>query len=201
MPLEYHAQNYPSWPTLLTSDKVQLLWRPFLISSYVSQKSALPEAWITDPWKKRDFYSKTMLILFPQIKVEKKNFDETVPFIDHFVPKLLLKFLKVFFFIFRMKNLWKKSNKPIMAVVTTKAKCQKKSRRFVVWNSCYFIGSIWLMIWAETQEWASAEVFSSASDMKEVFRLERELVSIMDGFASKLQSKLNKINSYLEVWS
>ena len=88
-----------------------------------------------------------------------------------------------------------------MAVVTNKAKCQKKSRRFVLWNSCYFIGSIWLMIWAETQKWASAEVFSSASDMKEVFRLERELVSIMDGFASKLQSKLNKINSYLEVWS
>ena len=88
-----------------------------------------------------------------------------------------------------------------MAVVTNKAKCQKKSRRFVLWNSCYFIGSIWLMIWAETQKWAAAEVFSSASDMKEVFRLERELVSIMDGFASKLQSKLNKINSYLEVWS
>ena len=86
-----------------------------------------------------------------------------------------------------------------MAVVTTKAKCQKKRKRFVLWNSCSFIGSIWLMIWAETQNWASAEVFSSASDMKEVFRLERELVSIMDGFASKLQSKLNKINSYLEV--
>jgi len=49
-----------------------------------------------------------------------------------------------------------------------------------------------------SQNWASAEVFSSASEMKEVFRLERELVSIMDGFASKLQTKLNKINSYLE---
>ena len=57
-----------------------------------------------------------------------------------------------------------------------------------------------LLILSETQNWAcSAEVYSSASDMKEVFRLERELVSIMDGFASKLQSKLNKINSYLEV--
>ena len=46
---------------------------------------------------------------------------------------------------------------------------------------------------------ARAEVYSSAADMKEVFRLERELVSIMDGFASKLQAKLNKINTYLEV--
>lgn len=82
-----------------------------------------------------------------------------------------------------------------MAVVTT-AKWRNRRRRLVLWSS--FIGSIWLMIWSETQNWASAEVFSSASDMKEVFRLERELVSIMDGFASKLQSKLNKINSYLE---
>ena len=48
---------------------------------------------------------------------------------------------------------------------------------------------------------ASGEVYSSASDMKEVFRLERELVSIMDGFATKLQSKLDKINAYLEVCS
>ena len=46
---------------------------------------------------------------------------------------------------------------------------------------------------------ARGEVYSSASDMKEIFRLERELVSIMSGFASKLQSKLNNINSYIEV--
>jgi hypothetical protein len=46
---------------------------------------------------------------------------------------------------------------------------------------------------------AEAEVYSSAADMMEVFKLERELVSIMDGFASKLQSKLNKINNYIEV--
>ena len=35
--------------------------------------------------------------------------------------------------------------------------------------------------------------------MVEVFKLERELVSIMDGFANKLQTKLDKINAYLEV--
>ena len=35
--------------------------------------------------------------------------------------------------------------------------------------------------------------------MIEVFKLERELINIMDGFASKLQSKLDKINAYLEV--
>ena len=43
------------------------------------------------------------------------------------------------------------------------------------------------------------EVYSSAHEMIEVFKLERELVSIMDGFAMKLQSKLDKINAYLEV--
>ena len=45
----------------------------------------------------------------------------------------------------------------------------------------------------------NGEVYSSASEMVEVFKLERELVSIMDGFANKLQTKLDKINAYLEV--
>jgi len=77
-----------------------------------------------------------------------------------------------------------------MAVV----KRAKWRHRLLLWSSL----GIFLAILSETHKWASAEVFSSASDMKEVFRLERELVSIMDGFASKLQTKLNKINSYLE---
>ena len=45
----------------------------------------------------------------------------------------------------------------------------------------------------------NGEVYSSAADMMEVFKLERELVGIMDNFAAKLQKKLDKINSYLEV--
>ena len=45
----------------------------------------------------------------------------------------------------------------------------------------------------------NSEVYSSAADMMEVFKLERELVGIMDNFAGKLQRKLDKINSYLEV--
>jgi len=77
-----------------------------------------------------------------------------------------------------------------MAVMTT----AKWRRRHITLILAFF--GIFLAILS--QNWASAEVFSSASEMKEVFRLERELVSIMDGFASKLQTKLNKINSYLE---
>jgi hypothetical protein len=44
-----------------------------------------------------------------------------------------------------------------------------------------------------------AEVYSSASDMKQVFQLEREMVGILGGFASKLHAKLNRINDYLKV--
>ena len=43
------------------------------------------------------------------------------------------------------------------------------------------------------------EVYSSASDMKGVFQLEREMVNILGGYASKLHAKLNRINDYLQV--
>ena len=56
-----------------------------------------------------------------------------------------------------------------------------------------------LILLASISRLGNGEVYSSASDMKEVFRLERELVSIMNNFAHKLQNKLEKINSYLEV--
>jgi hypothetical protein len=46
---------------------------------------------------------------------------------------------------------------------------------------------------------ASGEVFSSASDLKEVFHLERELVGILHGYAKKLESRLGMINEYLDV--
>ena len=46
---------------------------------------------------------------------------------------------------------------------------------------------------------SQGEVYSSASDMMQVFGLERELVTIINGFANKLQGKLDRINSYLEV--
>jgi len=45
---------------------------------------------------------------------------------------------------------------------------------------------------------SQGEVYSSASDMMQVFGLERELVTIINGFANKLQGKLDRINSYLE---
>ena len=45
------------------------------------------------------------------------------------------------------------------------------------------------------------EVYSSASDMREVFHLEKDLVQILDGYASKLTSKLDRINNYLKVSS
>ena len=43
------------------------------------------------------------------------------------------------------------------------------------------------------------EVYSSASNMRTVFNIERELVDILDGYAQKLEKKLAKINSYMKV--
>ena len=46
---------------------------------------------------------------------------------------------------------------------------------------------------------ANGEVYSSASDMASIFNLEKELVDIMNSYANKLETKLSRINSYLEV--
>ena len=46
---------------------------------------------------------------------------------------------------------------------------------------------------------ANGEVFSSASDLREVFLLERELVGILQDYAKKLESRLGLINNYLEA--
>lgn len=56
---------------------------------------------------------------------------------------------------------------------------------------------VWCVVLASTL--VRGEVYSSASDMKGVFQLEREMVSILGGYASKLHAKLNRINDYLQV--
>ena len=71
---------------------------------------------------------------------------------------------------------------------------EKRTLRFEMWGLCGILLLWWL--WVAP---GNSEVYSSAADMMEVFKLERELVGIMDNFAAKLQKKLDKINSYLEV--
>lgn len=44
-----------------------------------------------------------------------------------------------------------------------------------------------------------AEVYSSATDMKSIFELERDLAEIISGYAFKLEQKVQRINRYLMV--
>ena len=44
-----------------------------------------------------------------------------------------------------------------------------------------------------------AEVYSSASDMRSIFQLERDIVDIIAGYADRLEQKLQRINNYLAV--
>ena len=62
-----------------------------------------------------------------------------------------------------------------------------------------FFVTTWLLSVSLFCEVTQAEVYSSAADMKSIFQLEKELVNVMNGYASKLESKLNRINNYLEV--
>ena len=71
-------------------------------------------------------------------------------------------------------------------------KVSVKMRFFNLWTS-------YILLLFSQNIFIHGEVYSSASEMIEVFKLERELINIMDGFALKLQSKLDKINAYLEV--
>ena len=48
---------------------------------------------------------------------------------------------------------------------------------------------------------SSGEVFSSASDMRAVFSIERDLVDILEKYALKLEERLARINAYMQVRS
>ena len=43
------------------------------------------------------------------------------------------------------------------------------------------------------------EVYSSASDMKNIFEMEADLAHILDSYSNTLQAKLDRINKYIEV--
>ena len=43
------------------------------------------------------------------------------------------------------------------------------------------------------------EVYSSASDMKNIFAMEADLTHILDSYSNSLQAKLDRINKYIEV--
>ena len=45
----------------------------------------------------------------------------------------------------------------------------------------------------------TCEVYSSASDMKNIFRLEVDLADSLNNYATKTQAKLDRINKYIQV--
>eukprot|EP00095_Tigriopus_kingsejongensis_P007522 snap_masked-scaffold103_size370364-processed-gene-2.2 protein:Tk07522 transcript:snap_masked-scaffold103_size370364-processed-gene-2.2-mRNA-1 annotation:"hypothetical protein DAPPUDRAFT_22132" len=59
-----------------------------------------------------------------------------------------------------------------------------------------------LILFGSKCSWrAQAEVYSSASDMKTVFGIETDLVDILDKYAKKLESKLERINNYMSEYN
>ena len=51
------------------------------------------------------------------------------------------------------------------------------------------------------QNHVTGEVYSSASDMKNIFRMEMDLADSLSEYAKKTQAKLDRVNKYIEVVS
>ena len=49
------------------------------------------------------------------------------------------------------------------------------------------------------QNHVTGEVYSSASDMKNIFRMEMDLADSLSEYAKKTQAKLDRVNKYIEV--
>ena len=54
----------------------------------------------------------------------------------------------------------------------------------------------WIML---SQSQVRSEVFSSASDMKNIFRMEMDLANSLSTYAKKMQAKLDRIDGYIQV--
>ena len=46
---------------------------------------------------------------------------------------------------------------------------------------------------------SDAEVYSSASDMREIFKMEMDLAQILQTYSETLQKKIDRIDSYMAV--
>ena len=56
--------------------------------------------------------------------------------------------------------------------------------------------SCWIML---LKNQVRGEVFSSASDMKNIFHMEVDLANSLNTYAMKMQAKLDRINGYIQV--
>ena len=74
--------------------------------------------------------------------------------------------------------------------------CQYKNRKFYSHCSKMII-TLFLTIFLQSH--VRSEVYSSASDMKNIFRMEMDLASSLNNYATKTQAKLDRINKYIQV--
>ena len=75
--------------------------------------------------------------------------------------------------------------------------CQHKNRNFYAWTK--MIITLFLCLTIFLQSHVRCEVYSSASDMKNIFRMEMDLASSLNNYAMKTQAKLDRINKYIQV--
>ena len=75
--------------------------------------------------------------------------------------------------------------------------CQYKNRNFYAWTKMIITLFLCLTICLQTH--VRCEVYSSASDMKNIFRMEMDLASSLNNYASKTQAKLDRIDKYIQV--
>ena len=58
---------------------------------------------------------------------------------------------------------------------------------------------MYLAIFLQSVHEVRSEVFSSASDMKTIFRMEMDLANNLNDYAKKMQLKLDRVNKYIQV--
>ena len=74
--------------------------------------------------------------------------------------------------------------------------CQRRHRFTFSWTNMIITLCFWTLL---LQNPVRSEVYSSASDMKNIFRMEMDLTNSLNKYAKKMQAKLDRINGYIQV--
>ena len=64
------------------------------------------------------------------------------------------------------------------------------------WKNMIMTLWFWMIL---LQNNVRSEVYSSASDMKNIFRMEMDLTTSLNEYVKKMQAKLDRINGYIQV--
>ena len=75
----------------------------------------------------------------------------------------------------------------------------QKKNIFYAWTKMIISFCICLLIFLQNVHVVRSEVYSSASDMKSIFRMEMDLANNLNDYAKKMQLKLDRVNKYIQV--